>query len=119
MSTTLLRTLAALGLSCTLVAAPALAASPAPEAPQRFVHYGDLDLTTRAGQDALRNRVAHAVDDLCGIPDRRDLGPMREVYNNCRNTALISSRTQMHMALTNAQGGKALASNETMAPKAR
>jgi UrcA family protein len=55
MSTAFLRTLAALGLSCTLAATPALAASPASdEAPQRFVHYGDLDLTTRAGQDALQ-----------------------------------------------------------------
>jgi UrcA family protein len=119
MSTALFRTLAALGLSCTLAATPALAASPASdEAPQRFVHYGDLDLTTRAGQDALHSRVLHAVTEVCVRPDPGDVGPMREIYNNCRNTALISFRTRVHMALAHARGDKVLASNEKMAPKA-
>ncbi|WP_068090690.1 UrcA family protein [Novosphingobium rosa] len=117
MSTALLRGFALLGLSCTLAATPALAQS---EAPQRFVSYADLDLTTRAGQDMLHSRVLHAVDDVCGRPAPGDFGPMREVIMNCRNTARISTRSQVQMALANAHGGAALARNEVkIAPRAR
>ena len=106
---TLFRNLALLGLSCTLAATPALAAS---EAPQRFIHFSDLDLTTRDGQRALHSRVLQAVDAVCGRPEPGDFGPSREVIMNCRNTALVSARPQVQLALANAHGGRSLASNE-------
>ncbi|WP_206241242.1 UrcA family protein [Novosphingobium terrae] len=117
MSTATLRTLASLALSCTVAAAPAMAAS---EAPQRFVHYADLDLTTRAGQDALHHRVLRAAAEVCERPAPGDFGPMREIYAQCRDTALTGAMTQVHMAFANARGGKALASNEVkVTPPAR
>jgi len=106
---TLFRHFALLGLSCTLAATPALAAS---EAPQSFVHFSDLDLTTQAGQHALHGRVLKAVDAVCGRPEPGDFGPSREAIMNCRNTALVSARPQVQIAMANAHGGKSLASNE-------
>ena len=110
---TLLRSLVTLGLSCTLAATPALAAPEAAEAPpQRFVNTSDLDLTTRAGQHTLHSRILQAADTLCERPAPGDFGPMREIYMNCRNAALISAAPQEQLALANAHGGRRFASNE-------
>lgn len=110
---TLLRSLVALGLSCTLASAPAFAApDAASEAPQRFVNVADLDLTTRAGQHALHSRILQAADQLCERPAPNDFGPMRDIYMECRNAALISAAPQVQLALARAHGGTSLASNE-------
>ncbi len=110
---TVFRTCVALGLSCTLAAAPAVAA---PEMPQRLVHFSDLDLTTPAGARALHSRVLRAAREVCGGVDLRDLDPMREAFTACREAAQASATAQVQLALAKAQKGRALARNDMPKP---
>lgn len=108
MSAPLTRAFLSLGLSCILAAAPAFAA---PESHSRIVRFADLDLTTHAGEQALRSRISLAVNSVCGDVDQRDLRAAAAV-NACRATAMANAMPQMHVALANARGGKAYAAND-------
>jgi UrcA family protein len=115
MSTVFARAVLSLGLSCTLAVAPALAA---PESQSRIVRFADLDLTTHAGELALRGRIAHAVGLVCGDADLRDLRATQAV-NACRAIAMANVAPQMQLAIANAHSGKAYAANEVkIAPAA-
>jgi UrcA family protein len=66
--------LTALG-TAALLASPAIAAaaSPAADVPQVSVPYSALDLATRAGTEALYQRIARAARSVCPAYDSRDL----------------------------------------------
>ena len=57
----------ALALAATVLAVPATAAD---EAPSIGVHYGDLDLTSAAGQRQLDLRLERAAREVCGLNEK-------------------------------------------------
>lgn len=65
-------------LAAALLACGVSLATPASAEPTRIVHYGDLDLGSPAGQQALNDRLRQAVRNVCGAPTGRDL---REVMS--------------------------------------
>jgi UrcA family protein len=58
-----------------------------PDAVRIVVRYGDLNLATREGADALRSRVVHAAMQIKGNVDPRDLQGMAEM-RKARDAAL-------------------------------
>jgi UrcA family protein len=58
----------ALALAAAFVAAPVAAKD---EAPTIGVRYGDLDLTSAAGQRQLDLRLERAARDVCGLDEKR------------------------------------------------
>jgi UrcA family protein len=95
MSTIVTRTVLSFGLVCVLAAAPALAE---PGIPSVSVRTADFDVTTSAGEQALRNRVARAVRFVCGDNDQRDLEAWME-QRACRATALSKALPQVQIAI--------------------
>jgi UrcA family protein len=62
------------------------------------VPYGDLDLTTEAGQAALDGRIAAAVKEVCAKPVMiRDLKAMT-AWAECRKSAADSAAEQIGAA---------------------
>ena len=57
----------ALALTAVVLAVPAVAAD---EAPSVGVHYGDLDLTSEAGQRQLDRRLERAAREVCGVDEK-------------------------------------------------
>ena len=76
----------ALALAATVLAAPVAAKD---EAPTVGVHYGDLDLTSEAGQRQLDLRLERAAREVCGV-DQKVTGShlrsshARECYREAR-----------------------------------
>jgi UrcA family protein len=101
------RTFVTLGLACALAATPALAA---PETQSKVVRFADLDLTTQAGEQALRGRIARAAALVCGEADLRDLRAT-SLIDACRVSAMANAAPQMQVAIANARNGKAYAVN--------
>lgn len=75
----------ALAAFAAVSSAPAFA-SPLP-VETRIVAYGDLDLSTRAGQARLEQRIVSAVREVCGEANRYDLRG-RAAVRDCRETTL-------------------------------
>ncbi|MCX7358667.1 MAG: UrcA family protein [Alphaproteobacteria bacterium] len=61
-------------------AAPALAQSQ-PE--ERVVTYGDLNLNSRAGADALISRIDNAAEQVCGVNDGRTSVRQSQINRAC------------------------------------
>ena len=57
----------ALALAAAILAVPAAAAD---ETPSVGVHYGDLDLTSEAGQRQLDIRLERAAREVCGVNEK-------------------------------------------------
>ncbi len=68
-----------------LIAAPAMAESPAPIT--TIVQIADLDLSIRAGQRALDRRLSLAAKEVCGVASDSDLLGQNEV-RRCRKDVL-------------------------------
>ncbi len=69
--------------------------------PVAHVKYGDLNLTTDAGVQALHGRVRRAANAMCLESGRQD--PRREsLALACRNTAISSAAPQIAAAIDNA-----------------
>jgi len=81
----------AASLSC-LAAAPA-AADPVSVS----VAYGDLDVATPAGAQALAQRFEAGVDTACARPDIRDVKAMTE-FAACKSAAVSSATHQLNDA---------------------
>jgi UrcA family protein len=89
----------ALALAAAVLAAPAVAAD---EAPSVSVRYGDLDLTSEAGQRQLDHRLERAVREVCGrntrvtgslLPPQHTLECYREAHRHLdRQYAEVVSR---------------------------
>jgi UrcA family protein len=73
----------------TLVAAPVLARSPAPEQARIVVKTADLDLGSVSGQRQLERRLARAIVEACGTAANFDLAGNNDV-RRCRDEASAS-----------------------------
>jgi UrcA family protein len=82
----------ALVTGALIKAAPALAA-PAPAQSVSIVHTADLDLTSKAGRDALDHRLITAAFDVCGTASDADLAGKNKV-RDCRSDVLAKARVQ-------------------------
>jgi UrcA family protein len=81
------------------------AAAPAVAQETVSVHYGDLDLSTTAGAQALGQRLEASVKAVCDRPDIRDLKSML-AYEQCKDAAMNSANEQLAR-----QGAPAVAVN--------
>jgi UrcA family protein len=61
---------------------------------QVAVHYGDLDLTTTAGSQALGERIEVGLKAVCERPDIRDLKSMA-AWEQCKDAAMTSANEQL------------------------
>lgn len=82
----------ALATALMLKAVPVLA-DPAPAQNVSIVHTADLDLTSKAGRDALDHRLVTAAFDVCGSASDADLAGKNKV-RACRSDVLAKARTQ-------------------------
>ena len=106
-------TLAAVAAS-TLFVAPASAEAPQTvtsnrTAVSRTVGYGDLDLTSTAGQGRFDQRIAVAVRGVCGSASSRDLAELADI-RRCRREAAATAANGRELALAanGRRGGVAL-----------
>ena len=82
------------------------AANPAhAESVSRTVSYGDLDLTSPAGQAIFDRRIGDAVRDLCGRAFPLDLQTQHDV-RRCRSQAMAAVQAQRNDALAQAQNNR-------------
>ena len=70
------------------------AAPVAAQVTQVAIHYGDLDLNTIAGAQALGARLEAGVKAVCDRPDMRDLKSM-VAYEQCKDAAMTSANEQL------------------------
>jgi len=80
--------------SAVAVALSSIAAAPAVAQDTVAVHYGDLDLTTTTGAQALGERLEAGVKAVCDRPDIRDLKLML-AWEQCKDTAMTSANEQL------------------------
>ncbi len=77
--------------------APAFADTPpASEAASVVVPYGDLDVATPAGADALTQRIDSAAEKVCHRPDIRDL-KATVAFEECKADALAGAMEQLSL----------------------
>ena len=91
--------------SAVAVALSSIAAAPvAAQDAQVAITYGDLDLSTTAGAQALGERLEAGVKAVCDRPDIRDLRSMA-AWEQCKDAAMTSANEQL------ARQGARIASN--------
>lgn len=101
---TLTLALAAAATSLAGIAAPALAGPVTVKT--EHVHYGDLDLTTRAGQKTLARRVDAAARRVCDIAPPRPGDRTRQAdARSCLAKARASARQQVALATQDSRRG--------------
>lgn len=77
--------------------------TPAPNVRIERVAYGDLNLATRAGAQALQMRIGHAVEDVCLYDQHRWYGLSEPAYTQCAASAWRRARPQMEGAIYRAR----------------
>ena len=80
--------------SAVAVALSSIAAAPAVAQDTVAVSYGDLDLATPAGAEALGERLEAGVKAVCDRPDIRDLKSML-AWEQCKDAAMTSANEQL------------------------
>ena len=76
---------------------------PAPNTHIEHVAYGDLNLATAAGRDALKLRVSHAVERVCLYDPHRSYKLSEPAYTQCTAKAWSRARPQMDGAIYRAR----------------
>jgi UrcA family protein len=76
-------------------------AGPAPVAPQRVVHFADLDITKADGAVALYNRLQAAAEAVCGPRENRDL-VQAAAFKKCVQSSLSSAIVRLDRAMLTA-----------------
>jgi UrcA family protein len=97
--------------NATLAATLLLAANPLAAAPNTqtvAVQSRDLNLNSDAGRAALRQRIAHAVSQVCGTAHPRTTADA-EAYTACRDSALATANSQYDMVVAKAQAERKVA----------
>jgi UrcA family protein len=97
-----------------LAASAALALAPTvghAETAPVSVHYGDLDLTSAAGQEQLDKRMATAARRTCSQPGDRTLREMTD-YHNCIGIAMRAAHEHAQVAIA-----KSLADRDRLAAR--
>jgi len=107
--------LAALATSVlsAMVTAPARAADL--DMQTAVVPYGDLDLRTPAGAATLEDRIARAVEQVCGPADHRFLVNIAR-STACRNAAITDAGPRVMTALAATGRARQYASKDAAAP---
>ena len=104
---------AVLSVATLLLATGPLAA--APQAPTIAVQSGDLNLTSDAGRAALRQRIAHAVDKVCG-PSHPRTTQDAQAYAACKQTAQANAGAQYDSVIAKAGSETKVASAPAKRP---
>jgi UrcA family protein len=91
--TTLKITLSAFLITAGLITGAPTIAQPAPAQNVSIVHTTDLDLSTKAGRDALDHRLVLAAYDVCGTASNVDLAGKNKV-RACRTDVLAKARSE-------------------------
>lgn len=76
---------------------------PAPNVRIEHVAYGDLNLATTAGQEALKLRISHAVERVCLYDPHRWYGGSEPAYSQCAAKSWSRARPQMIGAIYRAR----------------
>ena len=81
----------------------------------KTVSYADLDLGNAAGRATLRQRIARAVDAVCGRPEINIGSPYNRSIQRCRNDARndADGRVTRAIAAAEARPGIVLATADT------
>ena len=103
--------LTALGAACIFATAASaqyypyviVQGRPAPNVHIEHVGYGDLNLATRAGQEALKLRVSHAVERVCLYDAHRSYKLSEPAYTQCAAKSWSHARPQMIGAIYRAR----------------
>lgn len=82
----------ALATAAVIKAAPVFAA-PAPAQNVSIVHTADLDLSSKAGREALDHRLVTAAYEVCGTASDVDLAGKNKV-RTCRSDVLAKARAE-------------------------
>jgi UrcA family protein len=90
--TTLKITLSAFLIAAGLITGAPTIAQPAPQNVS-IVHTTDLDLSSKAGRDALEHRLVLAAYDVCGTASDVDLAGKNKV-RACRTDVLAKARSE-------------------------
>lgn len=101
-----------LGALATIALFASVPASAGDKAEEKVV-YGDLDLTSEAGQGTLDQRIRGAVKRVCGPS-----GPSAGDYlanRACKRVAFASAHSQMRVAVARAGERKAVATSLALA----
>ena len=69
------------------LAAPAFAQNETTRTQDRVVTYGDLNLNSAAGADALVNRIDNAAEQVCGVNDGRTNARQARISRECETEA--------------------------------
>lgn len=102
----LVKSVAIASLSVTLL----FAASPlaAAETQRIAVQSSDLNLAKGADRTKLQQRIAHAVDRICGSAHTRSTADL-EAYATCSKTAQVGAEAQFAALVAKAQTGTRMA----------
>lgn len=93
---------AALATVALFASVPAAAEEPT----KILVAYGDLDLSSDAGQETLNKRIRGAVKRVCGPIERSASGYLSN--KACKRAAFAGAQSQMQVAIAKAGERKAL-----------
>ena len=84
--------ISALATAAVIKAVPAFA-EPVPAQNVSIVHTSDLDLSSKAGRNALEHRLVLAAYDVCGTASDADLAGKNKV-RECRSDVLAKARSE-------------------------
>lgn len=99
---------AAVFLSATLILAAIPLAAGAAETRTVTVQSGDLNLANNSGRAVLQQRIAHAVQAVCG-PDYARTTADIQAYATCSKQARADAVSQVNTMVAKAQAGKKVA----------
>ena len=94
----MLKMLPALAALATAVTLLVPTVSQAQETRSARVTYGDLDLTSSAGQGRLQHRIAFAAKSVCDAGSYTDIG-MMPIVLACRNEAIAGAQPAFKAAI--------------------
>lgn len=99
---------AAAAVALCAVSAPAFAEDQVTRTQDGFaVHYGDLNLSTSAGQQELLERVDHAINRTCFVRENRSLRQVAVCQEEMREQVMQSVNREVRVALERAERGRA------------
>jgi UrcA family protein len=104
---------AILSVATLLLATGSLAA--APKAPPIAIQSGDLNLTSDAGRAVLRQRIAHAVDKVCG-PTHPRTTEDAQAYAACKQAAQANAGIQYDFVIAKTGSETKVASAPAKSP---
>jgi UrcA family protein len=78
------------------------------ESRSKTVYFGDLDISSSAGQATLSRRIATAARQVCGSADVRDIKGNLDV-KNCRKEAIASANRGTVQVFADARGARSIA----------